>query len=144
MRLRTHPIIGLEELAREGDEFGIAGMIQGLNGGDPLRQLGSVFGYVILELRLSIAGACEQDRARVRKCFDHPFEEFRVHALMTASRHIRFVLHVMAALRAHHDSVRIGRVDMEYLGFAVIDPDDDVILIGHDVALAFLLVFKLL
>jgi hypothetical protein len=141
MRLRMHPIIGFEELAREGDEFGIGRMIQGLYRTDALRQIRAMFGQVVLELRLGIAGARDEDRARVRERLDHPPEKFRVHALVAASGHIRFVLLVMAAQRAHYSQIRTGHIDMEYLGFVVIHPDDDVILIGHDVALSFLLVF---
>ena len=93
-----------------------------------------MFDHVVLELRLGVAGTRNQDRSVAGKRFDDFFEEGCVHALVPASRYVCLVLQMPAScMRTDHDLLCSIFTDVEYLRLAVIHPENDVRLIGHDV-----------
>jgi hypothetical protein len=129
-----HPIVRFEKLACQCNQGVIAGMIERLNGGYVFGKLRIVFINVVLQLRTRVTGTGEQYRAGMRQGADHATKELLVHAQMTAARSVGFVVKVATSgVCMNHELVDITRIELEYFGFEMIDPNDGVVMLGHDV-----------
>jgi len=132
MRLRMHAIIRLEERSGEREQLAVGRMIKGLDAGDLLRQSGVRLFYILRQFRLGVRRSGNQYRSSVRDGFGDVLEKFLVQGHMSATARVGVMMDVlMGVFAADAGIVGIGRVELEYLGFAVIDPDQYVIMLSH-------------
>ena len=123
--LRQHPILGLEIMPGMGDELRVARMIDGFDAGDDLHQSRRVLVDVLDQRVFGIAGPGNQNRAAVGDRSDDGLQEVAILRGVPAAQRVRLMVNVpRRMIRVQHQPFDVGRTEVEYAGFMVIDPND--------------------
>src|SRR6188472_151642 len=90
--------------------------------------------HVGLQLHLGIGGTSDQDCAGMREVSDYALEELLVDAHMATATRVCFVMQVLTGPAGmDHGPIGLGSADMEDSSFTVIDPDNCMVVVLHDV-----------
>ena len=131
-----HPVIGLEEGARQCYECAIAWVIEGLDAGNPLAKMRLRLLNIGNELGLGIRRACNKYRAGLGDRLRDALEELVVNRRMAAVTGIRFMVNMLIGMRTADGCViDIRSVELKHLGLAVINPYHHMIVATHGVHL---------
>jgi len=132
MRLRVHPVIGLEERSRECEQRAIGWVIKGFHAGNPLGKIWLSSLDIGYELSLGVRWTRDQNRPGLRDRLSHAFEELLIDGRVAAVTGVRFVMNVLIRMAAAHDrAIDFRRVELRHLRLAVIDPNERVIVTTH-------------
>src|SRR5580704_2512775 len=132
--LRQHPVFDFEILARMRHELGVARVIDAFHPDDLLRQLRIVLADMFDQRGLGVGRAGDEDRARIRDRLRDRVQKGVVFGGVPAADRIDLVMNVFGGIvRVQHELLDIGRAEMEHPRFAMIDPDDGVMMMmtGH-------------
>jgi hypothetical protein len=128
-----HPVIGFEVLTRKGHQNPVAWMIQSLDTGDPLRELGTVLIDVIPQFGFGVRRPSDQKRSGVRQRFKNPVKELLVDAKVSAAGGVGLVMQVLISnMRMKDGSIDIRGVKMEDFRLAMVNPDNGVVVLAHN------------
>jgi len=134
--LSVHAVIFFEERPGKGNELPVRGMIDGLHTRDSSGQVRSLVLDVGGELGFRAGGAGNQDRSRGFQRVGDLTQEMSIERGVPTILRVGFMVQVLMRIAAADPlEVRAARVDVENPGLVVIDPDDGMILAGHDASL---------
>jgi hypothetical protein len=123
--LGKHSIFGSEVSLRVRYELGVAWVINGLHPDDDLHQFGIMLTDVLVQLRLSISGSRDEHCASIANRLSDCPEEVVIFRAAPAPDGVCLMVDVAGGMiRVQHELFDIGRAEMEYPCFMVIDPND--------------------
>ena len=132
MRLGMHAIVGLEEGSGQCDQFAVAGVIETLDSGNALSQMRLRLPDVLGQFGFGACRSRNQYGPGVTQCRSNALEEFLVHSRMAAVARIRLVMNVLIRVfAANTRALHIRGVELKHPGFAVIDPDQRMVVVSH-------------
>ena len=110
------------------DQLGFAWMIDRFHAGDDLHQLGIVLVDVFCQLSLCIGRSRNENRAGVRHLLRDAVQKIVVSLGVPAADGTSLVMDILGRMiRMRHEFLDVGRVEMKHTRFAMIDPNDGVI-----------------
>jgi len=108
-----------------GDELPVAWMIDGFDSDDNFHQPGIMLADVLDQLGLGIGGTRNENRARVCNRLSDSLKEGVILRGVPAPDGVCLMVDVLGRMiRVQHEPFYIGRTEMEYACFTVIDPND--------------------
>jgi hypothetical protein len=127
-----HPVVGFEEGPGEREQRTVAWVIEGFNAGNSLGKMRFDSLDISDELSLGVRWTRDQYRPGLREGLSHAFEELLIDRRMAAITGIRLVMNVLIRVgTAHGRAIDLRRIEVKHLRFAVIDPDQCVIVTTH-------------
>ena len=125
--MRQHPILGLKVVSGVSDELRVARMIDGLDAGNDLHQSRVVLADVLDQLGLGIGRSGDENRAGVGDRLSDRLQEGVIFRRMSAADGIGLVMDVSCrVVRMQHQFFDVGRAEMKYARFLMVDPNDGV------------------
>jgi hypothetical protein len=131
--LRQHPVFGFEILARMRHELGGARVIDAFHADDLLRQLRIVLADMFDQRGLGVGRAGDKDRTGIGDRLRDRMQKSMVFGGVPAADRIGLVMNVFGGIvGVQHQLLDIGRAEMKNARFAMIDPNDGVMMMdGH-------------
>ncbi|MGA7971176.1 MAG: hypothetical protein WCA36_00080 [Pseudolabrys sp.] len=104
-------------------------MIEGFDTRDDLHQLRVVMFDMLDQIVLGIARPCDEYRASVGDRLRDRVQKFLVRADFAAPHRAGLVMEMLGwVIRVQHQLVGLGRIEMEDPRFAMVDPNDGVVM----------------
>lgn len=125
-------MVCLEMLPREGDQFAIGQMIETFDTNDSGHQLRAMMGDVFDQLGLGLSGAGNQHRAGVGDGQCDFLKVAGIDSRVTAADGVGLMMDMTRrTMRVNDKSANVGDIEMKDPGFQVVEPDDRMIVTGH-------------
>ena len=125
-------MIRREVFAGMFDQFTVRRMVDSLDSDDLRPQCWDVFLDMFDEFGFRSGRSRYQDCARITDGIRHAREEFVVLSRVTAAYGVRLVVNMANRIvRMQYSAIDLRNIEMEYAGFAVINPNDRVIVARH-------------
>ena len=124
---RRFLVVVFEKLAGEGKNFSVTRMVEGFDAFDLGLHRRIMTGDMIKEFGLLVGRPGDQDRASFGEGGDDLMQVFLIFARVAAADGVRLVVNVTRrVVWMYDDDIGVRRVEMEYAGFVMVDPDDSV------------------
>jgi hypothetical protein len=110
------------------DQLAITRMIDRFDGYDSQRQIRTLLFDVLAQFRLCVGRAGDQDHASISNRLSHPLEKVVIIGGMSTTDAVGPVMQVPGwMIRVYDELIGVRCVEMEYAGFAMIDPNHGMI-----------------
>lgn len=114
------------------DQFLVRGVVDGLDAGDVRDELGLMAMNVFDEFGLGVGWARDQDRLHISQCCGNAVEIVLILGGFSRPDTVGFVVKVLRRIVGmEHEVVDTLTIEMKDARFAMIDPDDGVVMAGH-------------
>jgi hypothetical protein len=122
----------LEMPLREGDDFGIGGMIRGFDRDYSIADLWLMFANIFSEFGFRTRGSQDQDLAGIADGIQNLLEELLAFMDMPAADRIGFVMNMPRRhLGVKDNLIGAGKAEVKNAGLLMVDPDDGVEMMLH-------------
>jgi hypothetical protein len=125
-------MVGFEMLPRQSDKFAVCQMIETFNPNDLCHQLRVMPRDMLDQLVLGLSGAGNEHRASVVNSLCYVLEITGIDSRVTATDGVGLMMDMARRIVGVNDEpVSFGDIEMKNPGFEVVDPDDRMIVTGH-------------